>query len=203
MEEWYMSIKTFVGNMKNLWQEQNASKPYVDTEIDKAKAEIISFINKNEMKASMEQIETLALNNKMEIEELLNMLDPVKDKLRTLNNNMETIQFIVDTINTKKNNTHKPNTPHYPVIDEEYEKEKRLAELLKLVGIAGSESQMRWIFDIETDLKDIPKFKGTTQREVKRYIDNYKMKHNLWKKEHGVSRASKNQYKGVGHSYGM
>lgn len=120
-----MSIKTFVGNMKNLWQEQNASKPYVDTEIDKAKAEIISFINKNEIKANMEQIETLALNNEMKIEELLNILDPMKDKLRTLNNNMETIQFIVDAINTKKNNTHKPNKPHCPVIDEDEEETKR------------------------------------------------------------------------------
>ncbi len=75
-----------------------------------------------------------------------------------------------------------------PEIDREFEKEKRLDELKKQVK-NYSIKQLSWICDIELDLEEAPRFTGETVKACSIYIDTYKMKHNIWKHEHGISRA--------------
>ena len=76
-----------------------------------------------------------------------------------------------------------------PEIDRDFEKEKRMAELMKQVK-NPSESQLSWLCDIELDLPEAPKFMGTTQKEVQMYMNKYKEAHKKWKYKNNVSRVA-------------
>lgn len=199
-----MSIKTFVGNMRTIWNKEIATQDDI-----KRLEDMISGI-----KITICDINRIVQDKEIELNELLDLIDPMRDQLRLLNTNMDTIQAIVNAIDNKRNNTHKPNKPHYPVIDEEEEikdtrgTEERYKEIMNLNF--GTDKQRDYIFVIEMYLKDIPMFKGSTYQELKIYMDEYRPKFETWKRNNNISYAVspfKNKVnisnKRGGYGYGM
>jgi hypothetical protein len=167
--------------------------------------ELENFASKYKIKSHRfeKDIKNLLEQKSLTIEELDQILEPLKNKIMAITDYEDAIDFILDHID-KKNPSMNVQKPiyHGPVIDEETEEDKynKRIEELKLISReythksnAPSMEQLKWVCDIEFHL-NVPKFKGTTQKEVQMFIGRYKEENKQWWKN--------NSNKGVAYGYG-
>lgn len=189
-----------VENIKNFFTKRIATQEYVQDEIAKLKSDIIDYLSETGINASINDLEERARKHEITLKELYEIIKPEEENLKKLRTNFATIQAISEAIyKAHTGSKTKTNKKYEPIIDEEPEERttiqigsrKRYNELKSLIEnkIGGSNSQMTWIFDIETDLPNVPKFEGKTKKDINNYIDDYSFKYSQWKNKNHITKA--------------
>lgn len=214
-----MSINVFgvfeIRTIKDKEKEQNEINKMKDDikDLQDRVTELENFASKYKIKSHRfeKDIKNLLEQESLTIEELDQILEPLKNKIMAITDYEDAIDFILDHIDKKNPNMNiqKP-TYHGPVIDEEVKEtrgtQKRYDEL-KALGIWKSIDQLGYLFSMEWKL-NIPMFEGTTYQEVSDYMTKYKKQFNDWKTANKVSYITTKQFennsnKGVAYCYGM
>lgn len=203
MEE---ELKRTQQELKETKQELKEAKDDIKDLQDRV-TELENFASKYKIKSHRfeKDIKHLLEQESLTLEELDQILEPLKNKIMAITDYEDAMDFILDHID-KKNPSMNVQKPiyHGPVIDEEVEtgtnKYNKRIEELKLISRehthksnAPSMEQLKWVCDIEFHL-NVPKFKGTTQKEVQMFIGRYKEENKQWWKN--------NSNKGVAYGYG-
>ena len=217
-----MNIKVMVENIVKIVNKPIATEDYVQKELAKLRKELVDYLKETGIKASIEDLEEQAREHKITLKELYEIIKPEEENLKKLKTNMKTIEDISNAIykahtgsktNISKQDNIKPKCPIE--IDEEFISiketrgtEERYRELMNLNY--GSDNQKDYIFIIEMSLEDVPMFKGTTYKDIKAYLDEYKPKFETWKRNNNVGyvispfkNISNNSNKRGGYYYGM